>query len=487
MSKLKLLQNILDTFYFLNDRYFNINSKTKKLVVCIYFIIINIYFMLVMSNFINIRAIYKVIITIILIFLLCILLKPKERVNLSDYLSNKFIYMWVLFSIISILTSIINKSSNIIATTPLLLFPFVWIYIRKEMLEYINSIAIAAIISLLILLILNISIAPIESSQYFSILNSPIGLCNYLTTLLPLIFYLLENTNKKYLQFLIICFISINISYIVYSGSRTGLLCCIFIIFIWIIYLLINLKKTVLESIVKIGLMCLMSFICINFFSTIHNQIYNCVIAFTDKNDSTNDNEADIIEDDGLTESNTNNNESEIIKDDESEQGNLNTFLDRIDMHDKSLNVISAGRIDIWKEYLSHMNLLGHKDTSDISVTVDYKGESFGSISAHNTFIQVAYEYGIFGGLVFLLICLFAIFKTFFESISTKYSFKLFLVLSIIGNFIAVSCFNSTFYFYNYINVFYFLIFCSYLISNQKTKTTDFKMNKIQSYQKGKN
>lgn len=67
------------------------------------------------------------------------------------------------------------------------------------------------------------------------------------------------------------------------------------------------------------------------------------------------------------------------------------------------VNELSNGRIEIFKRYLKELNWTGHKSM----VYTDEEGTLIAH--SHNSFIQMAYDFGIFTGIVSLGLCLFAI------------------------------------------------------------------------------
>ena len=435
---MNLIQSIFDKIFSLHEKIFNVGQKTKDLILCIYMVVFNLYYIMVMSNMIQMRSAYKAVIHFILVLGLIFILKPQNKIQIPKIKKHFSFALWILFIGLSIISCVINVSLNIIATVPLIFFLFFNIYSGNELIKHLRPVSIAAVISLLFLWIINMVSMPIQSAQYYSKLNSPIGLCMYITTLLPFVFYLIENIRHLLLKYLLILFVAVNLTYIVYSASRTGLVCAICIVGVWVAYLIFNFKGQAMQTILKIACMAVCIFICLNTILPIHNHVYKYANQIFSSQSQPS------------------------IPDSEISPGDsLDTFEDRIGFDGKDLNQISAGRIDIWKEYVSHFNLTGHKDTTDITVTVDYKDETFQSISAHNTFIQVIYDYGLIAGGVFLIVVVIGFLKCGYFCIMNRKDYKSFLLLSIVGNFIAVGMFNSTFYYYNYINLMYFILILS--------------------------
>ena len=73
----------------------------------------------------------------------------------------------------------------------------------------------------------------------------------------------------------------------------------------------------------------------------------------------------------------------------------LEEMADYVDYSNK-LDVISNGRITIFKSYISELNMWGHDEMGAMLPN----GEI--ALHAHNTYIQVAYDHGIVGGVLFM-------------------------------------------------------------------------------------
>lgn len=74
----------------------------------------------------------------------------------------------------------------------------------------------------------------------------------------------------------------------------------------------------------------------------------------------------------------------------------LEEMADYVD-DDNALDVLSNGRITIFKSYIQELNMFGHEEMGAMLPN----GEI--AVHAHNTFIQVAYDHGIVGGACFIL------------------------------------------------------------------------------------
>ncbi len=84
-------------------------------------------------------------------------------------------------------------------------------------------------------------------------------------------------------------------------------------------------------------------------------------------------------------------------------EGSDSSIGDKFNRGD-NLNDISSGRIVIWQAYLSEMNLIGN-ERGDRGLYVAYTGKY---LSAHNSYIEIGYRCGIFAGLLYAYIALYA-------------------------------------------------------------------------------
>ena len=68
--------------------------------------------------------------------------------------------------------------------------------------------------------------------------------------------------------------------------------------------------------------------------------------------------------------------------------------------YDEQPEDMSNGRLDVYKEYLQHIHFYGHESMNEDG---DYQ---MGQAHAHNSFLQVAFDYGILAGISLVVICL---------------------------------------------------------------------------------
>lgn len=84
--------------------------------------------------------------------------------------------------------------------------------------------------------------------------------------------------------------------------------------------------------------------------------------------------------------------------------GRESTFLERFDFTNKDANQFTSGRIDIWGNYATRLNLLGH-DMSEVDYDVLTNNITW---HAHNTFLEYGYRCGVLTGMFCILFQLIA-------------------------------------------------------------------------------
>lgn len=85
-----------------------------------------------------------------------------------------------------------------------------------------------------------------------------------------------------------------------------------------------------------------------------------------------------------------------------------------LESRQEKLDAYSNGRLQIYKLYLSELNWTGHKSVSIMAPNGKETGH------AHNVFLQVAFDFGIGEGLLFILFCIFAGIRSIFYYLQHK-------------------------------------------------------------------
>lgn len=121
----------------------------------------------------------------------------------------------------------------------------------------------------------------------------------------------------------------------------------------------------------------------------------------------------------------------------------LETYVDRMQGKDKAKSDIqnySSGRIGIWEEAIKKTTLLGHPSADHI---VTLRNGDVGN-NAHNVFIQVSYDNGVFTGILYFLLVISGGILTIKRMIENKEQRKLYMMLFLIQiSFVCVAMFAS--------------------------------------------
>ena len=111
-----------------------------------------------------------------------------------------------------------------------------------------------------------------------------------------------------------------------------------------------------------------------------------------------------------------------------------NKSNDRFSSEGKDLNTFTSGRIEIWKWYISRFTIFGN-DCTEHKVQID--GTSGSTSYAHNTYIEIAYRYGIPAGVSYVFfMCALIVYLIRAALIRGKSSYVLIVVLFSLAYFI---------------------------------------------------
>lgn len=113
---------------------------------------------------------------------------------------------------------------------------------------------------------------------------------------------------------------------------------------------------------------------------------------------------------------------SEVVEDSDESKDSEDEDQDKVTVMQGTTN----GRMTIYKDYLQHMTLTGHESMQlESSIT----GEKYAH--AHDSYLQVAYDFGIPAGLLFLLFCLMSFIRAI--QMSLKLNNKMEYVILLVG------------------------------------------------------
>lgn len=310
-----------------------------------------------------------------------------------------FSISWCLFAGSLVLSGFYYKTSLF------LLIPFSFLFfILAQNLKYddlYELISNGIILSFIIIITFSLLFRPLNTNIYYGgrysgMFTNPnvfalYLLCPYCAFLNKLHVKISENGwNFKKIKFQLIS-LSICSSFIIMTECRTALLAVLITIIAYLILTAINTNdrlKIIIKRCFKLLLITLVSFPIV-FYSVryvpaiVHNPIiyeseyYAVNDMITSKDPIESEKYAKIID-------------------------FIHELCGRTDIEDKNLNSISTGRLTIYKAYLSQLSFNGH---SNIGMEV-YKGKYV--VHAHNSYLQIAYTYGIIAGILFITFSIFS-------------------------------------------------------------------------------
>lgn len=216
-------------------------------------------------------------------------------------------------------------------------------------------------------------ISPLEKGQYCGIFTNPNLWGECVATAILLILYLIGKTNNFKFRLYLFLLLGVSIANVLLSRSRTTLVTVVAIVVVYIIYI-VRTRESIFNR--KTAL-CLIAMIIVGASFT-----YGILINVTPYT-------AEAI---GI----------EIGKEDlsggfeESISGTYDRYLKGINNEGS----ISSGRVEIWKTYIPQLSIFGH-DAVELPIN-GYFDPNF-KTNAHNTFIQIGYQSGIPGLILFAI------------------------------------------------------------------------------------
>lgn len=271
----------------------------------------------------------------------------------------------------------------------------VWIN-RKDYYQLFFEVAKSANIALLVLIVGSLLFIPVTESQYRGITLNPNGLGQWISFGLPMIFYLyeIERRNARRGIRLLYAFEIVCIYYLCYASiSRTALISiaamtCVY--GAWYVYsrrherLIVHLKKALAFVVVAAASLALI--IGVNSVIARNIPIGNKYVAMQNKSVMSIGGDIELDK--------QSQNTSDVMK---HQFEHFDERLSGQDKGDSSANAYSSGRIGIWKQTISMLNIQGHPSREHI---ITARNGDVGS-NVHNTVLQFAYDNGIITGVLF--------------------------------------------------------------------------------------
>jgi hypothetical protein len=372
-------------------------------IICVLFVILKDYLLIPLGNVHILNRSSDVYLFILSLLSFCIIIVgflPTKRPSIKSISINiPFTVSWFLFVGSLVLSGFYYKTSLFLFIPFSFLF-FILVYNSKydDLYELFSN---GIILSFIIIIILSLLFRPLNTNiywggRYSGMFTNPnvfalYLLCPYCAFLNKLHIKISEiGWDLKKIKFELIS-LSICSSFLIMSECRTALLAALITI---IAYLILTIRNTHdrLKLIAKRGFTLLIITLVslpIVFYSAryIPALVHNPIIYESEYSDIN----------------------KMITSKDPINSAKYAKFIDfvhelcgRTDIEDKNLNSISTGRMVIYKAYLSQLSLRGH---SDVGLEV-YKGKYV--VHAHDSYLQIAYTYGIIPGILFIVFSIFS-------------------------------------------------------------------------------
>lgn len=380
----------INKLYFCTMKYSS-KKREKILFLSFFFIFLfGFYYSVIPSN---VHLFYKCLWGSIFLFVSIIFsidkpLQPKK-------LDNIWLFLIIFFGLSRIISSLL-VSLEFLPLALIWCFEFIVFFyinaIQDNFSKIIYMIAKAFNVVLTLYFIISILFIRFTYGQYTGIMINPNSVGQIVVIGFPLILLLLYKEEKKkkrkiYYLNLILCL------YFCYlSSSRTGIITFLFVILMKFGLDIVVRKRNVsiyFKNILTILIASFVLIICINPINNFTTQLVSKI--------SNNFIQQEVQE-------------NTIIKSNKQDISKDNTLTNRVLGKDKtgnSLEDYSSGRTGIWKEVLNSTNLFGHPSREHL---ITERNGDVGN-NAHNTILQFVYDNGIFTGIIFLIMQLYAYFK----------------------------------------------------------------------------
>ena len=366
----------------------NIDCKTKDIVLSLslHCMIFNMFMYTAWANLgINVGYAELLIINtaFLAIAIVCSLKEPLKKVEWNGWI----VYPWMLCCahiLISGLHHSITSALMFSTCVMLLIFPclfFVWNN-RGDYETLYYKVSKAMIHILFVYFAIHLILFPvIEGAAYYGIAVNPnsnglLGTAGIIASL-----YLIMVGKKKQLW---LHYLSLGVSFaLTYISASRASFIAIMMAFICFCICIFRLKKqedNIKEALKIIAVALIVVMLSATAFSTFLTNVTPSIK-------------------DGIVDNMT----AEASTEEEELEGSDSSIGDKFNRGD-NLNDISSGRIVIWQAYLSEMNLIGN-ERGDRGLYVAYTGKY---LSAHNSYLEIGYRCGIFAGLLYAYIALYA-------------------------------------------------------------------------------
>lgn len=388
--------------------------KNEKVRICI--IAISCFFLL-LNNLLSFKFLIDTNLDTIfgyLVCTICFFCVYNGEISFTR-LKHPLVALIALFAIILTIISIYHGVLGYIAYSVyyLLLVVFLLGINSKQQIELLlKGFCYAGVVVFTVFFVLSIMLSPLSGEQYASFTGNPNALGAHVALYLLCGIYLFVHLNgwKKTIMAILD---GLMLGFIVFSRSRTALLMGLVTLSFMVFHYIINkpskntAKVVILQCIIMLGSIYI-SFFCITSLANsidkngLHNfkEFLNekCIVDVLEERDTVNGNDNIVIQ----------------IENEDQNASNSIPFFDVVDaMIKRSLKGIidsgsfSSGRSAIWYNFITSFNFLGHENSKLEIETFDGIKE----YNAHNSYIQVTYNFGIFAGVLYIAITLYSFVK----------------------------------------------------------------------------
>lgn len=325
------------------------------------------------------------------LFVLAIVLNSGNAQR-RPYISKIFLFLYISFSVTFIIGAVftVRMSSILLGGTYIVSMILIVLFCQEEERKkaLINGLFNSIILNYFIIIVISLfTINAKEQIQYAGLFDNPNSLGVF--CIAAFIAFLYECVYKeKYIYFI---GLGTCLSVAFATQSRTVLLCFIVNAVIICIYALIRRKVINFKYIFAVIIGAVITFLLIFYISPFFDDIKNTVL----QPEYTIDEKGQGVEGQGET-------DLDNTADVPSESEKIEIPLEDRDFNRVTHGItdggdVLSGRMGIWKTYLSDINLAPHNDSQLPQVD----GETI-SFSAHNTYIHLAYCFGVLCGILYL-------------------------------------------------------------------------------------
>lgn len=318
--------------------------------------------------------------------------------------------LWIIYSLLCMVSGIIvSKEFLPMACIMLILFPaFFLVWNNRKDYKTLGTLLFDGVVyPSVILIIISLCLLPIPSNGFSGLTHNPNTLSQYIYLAAPFLIARYDQNIKSgkkicnwQLALIALLFVTT-----LYTSCRTASLIFTFLIIAWFVYRCFIIKadkKSLLILYGKLAAMILVLF----FVVILLNSLLVPVFQYQKWGGKV---QSFIVSQINGVESNV----SVYDADTAEVYDIINGYIIRVegaDKHKSSLNDYSSGRIGIWQEVLRRTNFFGHPSKEHIYT--ERNGDV--GVNAHNNFLQVLYDNGIFAAIAFLLLFITIAWKAFF-------------------------------------------------------------------------